>query len=251
MAQFRDLAEAQDLGTDRGRRVYLALMDMAGAFAGVSGGGGAAAGAPGRAGAGLQNVAYGNYTAAQVNQLSGTSFSTVSQGLGDIPGVHLATGVDLTRFQDTRGGTVTPMQIVQTLNQLGVAGSGVAYDYSRQAAIGVLAANGVTDSQGNILASAQVPKYDGGGLASSGWAVVGESGPELVDFGSPGRVYTAEQTRAAMGGGGEVVEELRQVKAILAGLLSSSAAGATASKKTADLLRNVTRDGQSLLTTAA
>lgn len=39
-----------------------------------------------------------------------------------------------------------------------------------------------------------------GGYAS-GWNIVGEEGPELVDFRSPGRVYTAEQTRAALNGG--------------------------------------------------
>ena len=33
-----------------------------------------------------------------------------------------------------------------------------------------------------------------GGLAS-GWGIAGENGPELIDFSTPGRVYTAEQTR--------------------------------------------------------
>ena len=36
-----------------------------------------------------------------------------------------------------------------------------------------------------------------GGLAN-GWAVVGERGPELVNFSQPGRVYTAEQTAKAL-----------------------------------------------------
>lgn len=40
-----------------------------------------------------------------------------------------------------------------------------------------------------------------GGIAS-GWALVGEEGPELVNFTNPGRVYTAEQTAAALGGKG-------------------------------------------------
>lgn len=40
-----------------------------------------------------------------------------------------------------------------------------------------------------------------GGIAS-GWSLVGERGPELVNFTSPGRVYTAEQTAAALGGKG-------------------------------------------------
>lgn len=40
-----------------------------------------------------------------------------------------------------------------------------------------------------------------GGLAD-GWAVVGERGPELVNFSQPGRVYTAEQTAKALSGNG-------------------------------------------------
>lgn len=38
-----------------------------------------------------------------------------------------------------------------------------------------------------------------GGFAAPGWAIVGEEGPELVDFRTPGRVYTADQTRAMLG----------------------------------------------------
>lgn len=40
-----------------------------------------------------------------------------------------------------------------------------------------------------------------GGLAD-GWAIVGERGPELVNFSQPGRVYTAEQTAKALNGNG-------------------------------------------------
>lgn len=38
------------------------------------------------------------------------------------------------------------------------------------------------------------------GGRAEGWAIVGEKGPELVDFGQPGRVYTAEQTAKALNG---------------------------------------------------
>jgi hypothetical protein len=40
--------------------------------------------------------------------------------------------------------------------------------------------------------------YAKGGIAS-GWAVVGEEGPEIVNFTNPGRVYTAEETREMLG----------------------------------------------------
>ena len=40
--------------------------------------------------------------------------------------------------------------------------------------------------------------YAGGGLTSPGWSLVGEQGPELIDTSTPGRVYTASQTAAAL-----------------------------------------------------
>lgn len=40
-----------------------------------------------------------------------------------------------------------------------------------------------------------IPAYAKGGLAKPGWALVGEEGPELVNFDQPGRVYTAKQTQ--------------------------------------------------------
>ena len=67
-----------------------------------------------------------------------------------------------------------------------------------------------------------VPGKADGGYAS-GWSIVGERGPELVNFSQPGRVYNAEQTAKALGGGPtdvKVVIENRtsqQVKATTAG----------------------------------
>jgi hypothetical protein len=45
-----------------------------------------------------------------------------------------------------------------------------------------------------------VTAHENGGIAS-GWSLVGEKGPELVNFAQPGRVYTASQTRSMMSGG--------------------------------------------------
>lgn len=41
-----------------------------------------------------------------------------------------------------------------------------------------------------------------GGYTPPGWTLVGEEGPELVNFTHPNRVYTAEETRAMLAGGG-------------------------------------------------
>ena len=41
--------------------------------------------------------------------------------------------------------------------------------------------------------------FASGGLAT-GLSLVGENGPEMVDFRTPGRVYTAEQTQGMFNG---------------------------------------------------
>ncbi|MDO4888164.1 MAG: tape measure protein [Actinomycetaceae bacterium] len=44
----------------------------------------------------------------------------------------------------------------------------------------------------------KIKGYARGGRAGRGWAIVGEEGPELVNFTNPGRVYTAAQTAEAI-----------------------------------------------------
>ena len=53
-----------------------------------------------------------------------------------------------------------------------------------------------------------------GGYVSPGMMLVGEEGPELVNFRQPGMVYTTAQTQALMGGsgGGELAVEVRQLR---------------------------------------
>ena len=56
--------------------------------------------------------------------------------------------------------------------------------------------------------------YAEGGAYSGGLAMVGENGPEMINFSNPGMVYTAAQTAALLGGSGgsEVVQELRSLR---------------------------------------
>lgn len=56
------------------------------------------------------------------------------------------------------------------------------------------------NAQQSILDSFN-PGWAAGGYNPGGWSLVGEEGPELVNFSHPGRVYTAEQTRSALSGG--------------------------------------------------
>lgn len=103
-------------------------------------------------------------------------------------------------------------------------GSGIS-GAEEQISIAEMQLNGITTQIGllttineNIAVIAGVPKMATGGLGR-GLTMVGELGPELVDFRNPGRVYTADQTQGMFapqtsmtGSFSQVVNELRQVK---------------------------------------
>ena len=65
-------------------------------------------------------------------------------------------------------------------------------------------AGGSSSGSGNSLFSSLLPSFVGhfaGGGIASGWSIVGEEGPELVNFTNPGRVYPAIQTRNMLSAG--------------------------------------------------
>lgn len=68
--------------------------------------------------------------------------------------------------------------------------------------MGIFGGGAATSFDINDIATSVVtaPGHANGGLAE-GWSIVGEKGPELVNFSQPGRVYTAEQTAKALNGG--------------------------------------------------
>jgi len=71
----------------------------------------------------------------------------------------------------------------------------------------------LTEELTGILANlpTKVKGFAMGGLANRGMNMVGENGPELIDFASPGRVYTAKQT-SAFGDNTALVAELKALR---------------------------------------
>jgi uncharacterized protein (TIGR02594 family) len=52
-----------------------------------------------------------------------------------------------------------------------------------------------------------------GGMAAPGWAIVGERGPEIINFNRPARVYTANETKAAMSAAPELLDRIENATA--------------------------------------
>lgn len=80
-----------------------------------------------------------------------------------------------------------------------------------------------------------VPRHANGGLAN-GWSLVGEEGPELVNFTQPGRVYTAEQSHNMLSGSdnGVLAAELKLMREELAAALRVIAASSNKTAETMD-----------------
>jgi tape measure domain-containing protein len=69
-------------------------------------------------------------------------------------------------------------------------------------------------SASDTLEFMRVQGFATGGFYPGGLAMVGEQGPELINFDKPGQVYTAPQTRSLLSGGdnGELLAEVRALK---------------------------------------
>jgi len=99
--------------------------------------------------------------------------------------------------------------------------------------------------QARLDAIANAPAYDGsqlygyasGGMYKGGMAMVGEHGPELINFGAPGQVYTASAT-ASMMGGGEVAAEIRALRDEVSMMRAETRATAVNTSKIAKLQDN-------------
>ena len=87
------------------------------------------------------------------------------------------------------------------------------------AALGAAMRGTVTGGGGSLLPPGtivsrpreELPHYAGGGYYGGGLALVGERGPELINFAQPGMVYTAQQTGQILNNS-EVLAELRAVR---------------------------------------
>lgn len=92
-------------------------------------------------------------------------------------------------------------------------------------------------------------QYASGGYYPGGLAMVGERGPELINFENPGQVYNAWQTRDMMRGGdnAELVAELRELRARLDKIERNTAV----LPQTHDVIDRVTAGGNAMLTEAA
>ena len=181
-----------------------------------------------------------------------------SQGYVSSAGAVAAAPVNATSLSDwTIQGLSGNTWTAQTLHDaayayVGAGGSPLdIYNAAKQEGIDLSALNAVLQlppGTAEEWARANgLPTFARGGLALPGWAMVGEQGPELVNFSRPGRVYTAADTRTLLSGDdGALLEELRALREELAHLRAETRATARHTSKTASLLERAMPDGDAL-----
>ena len=98
--------------------------------------------------------------------------------------------------------------------------------------------------------STNIQAFANGGTFGGGLRLVGERGPELEVTG-PSRIFSANQTRDILGGGGDMAAEMRALRQEVSLLRAEARATAVATTKSADLLFRATDGGQDFIRTEA
>lgn len=98
----------------------------------------------------------------------------------------------------------------------------------------------------NTYGQGEGRQYAKGGYYSGGVALVGEEGPELINFRNPGQVYTAAQTQGLFGGDSEAKALLRQVLDEIKGARAEGVATALHASKMRDVLERVSQRGNAI-----
>lgn len=95
-----------------------------------------------------------------------------------------------------------------------------------------------------------IPAFASGGSYSGGLALVGENGPELINFNQSGQIYNASQTSAMLSDTSAVVDAVNRLNENIDGLRIEMRADVSYNSKISKLLERVTPDGESLSVTA-
>jgi hypothetical protein len=230
-ADFRTLLESIDINTNQGAEQFAALLTVQQQFADVQS-------YLEAQGVTLQELAK---SAPQVEILT-TIQSQAADSAATALEVANASATSLTNIDL---GVTTMTTAINTLDNTMSAGlSTIAATTSSAIALADQAiataratAQAVSRAGGGtVTETAGIQAYASGGSYGGGMALVGEEGPELIDFNSSGQVYNANQTANIIGG--EVATEIRALRDEVAMLRYEARATAVSTSKMAKLQDN-------------
>lgn len=170
-------------------------------------------------------------------ELAQATFESMAASLGEInvsiDGLSSIIGNGLGEIASSVGGAIAA---ANSAAQQAIAAAQSSAAAATQAASAATSAAYVV-SQKSTIDVADRADFAAGGYYQGGMALVGEHGPELINFGAPGQVYTAPAT-ANMLGGGDVAAEIRALRDEVTLMRSETRATAVNTSKIARLQDN-------------
>lgn len=94
--------------------------------------------------------------------------------------------------------------------------------------------------------SVGIPAFAEGGNYRGGVALVGEEGPELINFNRGGYVHTASQTASMLSGNSGMEARIANLERSAVSTANALTQIANNTKRTADTLRNISPNGDSI-----
>lgn len=232
--EFRSLVESQDLYTDAGRATYAALIQLAPAFDAIA--------------------SVADQLAEELKSASSSVIEEIKRLRGLTAGGSLASlqaQFAIASGAARAGDAGALSQLPELSKAIEDAARLTARSSVDLALTRAWLASSMTETLGVL--GMDVPAFANGGAYGGGLAMVGERGPELINFDRPGMVYSAAQTSSLMGGNSDgdaaLVSEMRQLRSEVTMLRSEARATALNTGKTIRLLERVSRDGESLQVT--
>lgn len=212
--EFRKLIEAQDLGTEEGRKMFASLMNLSSAYAEIT------------------QQAEG--TAGSVSDLVSAIDDAINDLLGKVstPTGSMRQVTARSLLESTiASGTISDRGMLE--EAVGVLVSGFEGSSFVSKTEKDLAALNLARMLQSVKA---IPGYADGGYYSGGLALVGEKGPELINFSNPGQVYTAGQTSSIIS---DTDSRLNSIERQLELLRAETRANVENTAKTSKILNRV------------
>lgn len=242
-ADFRTLLESIDVNNTEGQRQFVALLDVAQTFAQLT----PIMEEQSKSLVELMEAAPqieilqkmfesdADYQTRKqtADELAQDTFTSMEKLLGDlnvsIADLSYVIGTTLDNI-----GTSTESAIALANNALATANSAISS--ANASAASVISAIGAITSSTNSKGVVVEQAFASGGSYGGGMALVGEQGPELIDFNNSGTVYNASQSANIIGG--EVAGEIRALRDEVSMLRYEARATAVSTSKMAKLQDN-------------
>jgi hypothetical protein len=226
---FRDLLESIDLSTTLGQEQFASLLNLQQQFADVQ----TYLDAQNLT---LQQLALAAPQVALLQLIADNDLTSTEKAV-----TQAQESIDKLTSVDT--GIAKSNELLVTLDstmKTGLTDIANATDRAMDAANSAIASANASAAQAiavvQSMSQPEIPVFANGGSYNGGMALVGENGPELIDFNRSGTVYTTNQTASMIGG--EVAGEIRALREEVSLLRYEARSTAVSSAKIARLQDN-------------